>query len=320
MSSAPRSKASVSQSQHSSGAAKQPTWEKLYQRGLVVAAKQQLAHEEMTNQSNGELEECTFHPHINQTSRTIAVKNFSNSEDLFAKLFEDAAELRRRREEKAAERRRRENAAALAERNKLRELNLANQRNIGGGTDAPGGSDESPVFDRLARKARSTNSTSHAQAVNACTFQPNTAALRSASQQRRIDALCSAARRRKQLEEDAKERERLAAKEQAQSRPGSRTASQEVGSRRGSGRGPSPSDRQQRPSQGTSSVVGSVPRHARATESFANMKRDAPLHADPALMLPPDEPLTLQQLLQHNLRNAARSDLPQPSRPDWYLP
>lgn len=340
MTSVPRSKASASLSQPGVPAAtgKQTAWEKLYQRGLVVAAKQQLAHEELAEQSNNELEQCTFHPSINQTSRSLTTATKGQGpDDLFAKLFEDAACLRRRREEKAAAQRQRAAAEALRERNKLRELNLANQRSIaGGGQDIAGADDASPVFDRLARKRGNTSSSMKLAAEaagNACTFKPNVATQRSASQQRKMDALCSAARRRQQLDEEAKAQQAQQQQQQQQrgrrSAQGSREASQDAaagGSRPGSGRlrAPSPTVqlaiRQAQPAAAAAlSASSPVPRHARPTESFSQMKRDnGAAHADPALLLPADEPLTLAQLHQHNLRNAARSDLPQPTKPDWF--
>ena len=294
-----------SQSQNMN-AARQPTWDKLYQRGLVTAAKQQLVHEEAAEMSNGELDACTFHPNINHTSRTIAVKNFSNSEDLFVKLFEDAAELRRRREEKAAERRKREQAQAASERKKLKEL--AN-RHSGVGVDVAPQGDESPVFDRLSRLRKAKVE----RRETTCTFQPDTTKLRSASQQKKIDALCQAARKRQQAEEESSREKELRLLQQQQQQQQKRanaahrrTASRDSGGARGS------SVRSERSGEQT-------PRHAKATESFTHMRRAQ--HADPhELVLPADEPLTLRQLHEHNLHNAARVDLPQPTRPDWFLP
>jgi hypothetical protein len=284
-----------------------PSWEKLYQRGLVAAAKQQLAHEERVEvASNGELEECTFHPHINRTSRTIAVTGCATRDDFFSKLFQDAATLRKRREEKAEQQRAREAMSAAEEHNKLKELNQTNRKNLAGGADPPAvACDDSPVFDRLTRKRLASTKHVHLDANNACTFQPNSAAARSASQQRRIDALCSAARRRQQLQEEAK-----AGKNNPE--PNSGEGARRLGTAERSSRGPSPTARP------AGSRSGS--HHALPTESSAQMQRDKVVRVAGVLTLPPDEPLTLQQLYLHNLQNAARNDLPQPTRPDWYLP
>lgn len=59
------------------GVNKVPTWERLYKKGLIVAAEQQLRHEEakkeaqLRQQQDEEGHELTFHPRINLTSSSI---------------------------------------------------------------------------------------------------------------------------------------------------------------------------------------------------------------------------------------------------------